>query len=173
MAELTAADAAAAAETILPIIKRAAPEAIERAELVDQCGLETDEIRAGLAHLLDGDAIREEGAGFALASSAPSAAPSADEAAGEEGEGAPETADPASPASVPGAGQNYRATFDVTLTFGEKKDDAALQAAAAIEEEIADLVHERYPNAVVSVDVSKVEAYKPRVIFGEGAEAAD
>lgn len=172
MTELSAEDTKAASEAILPLIKRAAPEPIERAELVDQCGLQTDEIRAGLAFLVEGGTIREEGDGYAIASAPPAAAPSAN-GNGASDEEAPETDDPTSPASVPGSGQNYRATFDVTATFAETKDDAALAASAAMEEEIADLIHGKYPGAVISVDVTRIEAYKPRVIYGEGAKPSD
>jgi hypothetical protein len=172
VADLSPEDAKAAAEAILPLIKRASPEAIERAELVDQCGLETDEIRAGIAFLVEGGTIREEGGGYAIASAPPAAAPSAD-GDGASDEEAPETDDPASPASVPGSGQNYRATFEVTATFAETKDEAALAAAAAMEEEIADLIHAKYPGAVIGVDVTRIEAYKPRVIYGEGSTPSD
>lgn len=170
MAELAPEEAKAAADALLPLIRRAAPEPIERAELVDQSGLETDEARAGITFLEEGGMIREEDGGFALASAPPTAAPSSGEGEGEGDEKPPETPDAASPASVPGTGQNYRATFEVTATFAETKDDAALAAAAAMEEEIADLVHAKYPGAVISVDVTRIEAYKPRVIFEEGGK---
>lgn len=173
MADLSPEDTKAAAEAILPLIKRASPEAIERAELVDQSGLETDEIRAGLAFLVEGGTIREEGGGYALAGVAPTAAASD----GKDGEGesddGPETPDAASPASVPGSGQNYRASFAVTATFAETKDEAAMQAAAAMEVEIANLIHGKYPGAVISVDVARIEAFKPRVIYGEGSKPTD
>jgi hypothetical protein len=165
VADLSPEDAEAVADQILPLISRAAPEPIERAELVDTSGLETDELRAGLAWLEEKEQIREEGGGYVLASAAPAASSSAN-GDGADDEEAPETSDPASPASVPGSGENYRATFDVMVTFGEKRDEAALQAAAAMETEIAELIHAKYPGAVLSVDVSKVEAYKPRVIYG-------
>jgi hypothetical protein len=171
--DLPPEDAKAAAEVILPLIKRSAPEAIERAELVDQSGLETDEIRAGLSFLVEGGTIREEGGGYALASAAPTAAASNDSEEEGPGEDGPETSDATSPASVPGSGQNYRATFEVTATFAETKDEAALAAAAAMEEEIADMIHAKYTGAVISVDVSRIEAYKPRVIYGEGAQPKD
>ena len=170
MADLSPEDAQAAAEVILPLIRRASPEPIERAELVDRAGLETDEIRAGLGHLTEAGTIREEGGGYALTSAAPTAAPADGASDDEKG---PETADAASPASVPGSGQNYRASFEVTTTFAETKDDAALGAAGAMEVEIADLVHAKYPGAVVAVNVTKVEAYKSTVIYGEGSESQD
>lgn len=166
MADLAPEEAKAAADALLPLIRRAAPEPIERAELVDQSGLETDEARAGIAFLEEGGMIREEGGGYALASASPAPPTAAPSANGDEA--APETSDPTSPASVPGTGQNYRASFAVTATFGEKTDDGALAAAAAMEEEIADLIHARYPGAVIGVDVTRIEAYKPRVIYGDG-----
>lgn len=128
-------------------------------------GLETEEVRAGIALLLEAGSIEETEDGYRVAG-AEEKLPGPDEPAPSDEE-VPRSDDAASPASVPGASQSYRAAYDVMVTFGGPgdRDEAALQKAAAMEEEIASAIHELYPNAVVAVETGRIEAYKPRVIY--------
>jgi hypothetical protein len=169
-------DAQAAAGVLLPLIRRVSPGALEKAEMVDNSGLDTDEIREGVDCLVAEGKIEETDDGYILAGREAEAAASATktrakEASGEEGEGSGGP-DPAAPPSVPGSLNSYRATMETVITYGgsEEGDEEAMAKAAAMEEEIADLIHQQYPNSVVAVEVKKVEAYKPRVIFVEGGE---
>lgn len=169
------ADAQAAADTIFPLIRRVAPGALEKAELQEGSGLETDEIRAALELLKSKGWIEETDDGYRVPGAADSIAPERPKAKGdgeEEDEDEPGATDPAVPQSVPGTDQGYRATLEIVLTYGGRmRDEAAMAQAAAMEEEVADAIHKLYPGGIVAVDVKKVEAYKPRVIFDrEGAE---
>lgn len=168
---MAAEDAAAAADALLPLIRRVSPGALEKAEIVEQSGLEAEEIREGLALLEEQGKIEDTDDGYRVVGTS-TLADSAASGPGGDGDGEkPREDDPASPASVPGSAQSYRATFSVTATYGgAKRDEAALQQAAAMEEEIAEGIHALYPNAVIAVDVVQVEAYKPRVIYGKDAE---
>ncbi|MGH2939472.1 MAG: hypothetical protein ACRDPE_15295 [Solirubrobacterales bacterium] len=169
-------DAQAAADVLLPLIRRVAPGAMEGAELVEKSGLETGEIREGIAVLVENGSITETDDGYQAAGATGDLATAVAAAGGPDDtdDDGPETDDPASPASVPGAGQSYRATFSITATYGGTTNDAAaMQQAAAMEEEIADAIHGLYPNAVIAVDVEQIEAYKPRVIYGKGAPAEE
>jgi hypothetical protein len=164
-------DAQAAADVLLPLLRRVAPGAMEGAEIVEKSGLETGEIREGMKVLLEGGQVEETDDGFKVAGATGDLATAAGAGApDDDDEDRPETDDPASPAAVPGAGQSYRATFSITATYGgTTNDQAAMAQAAAMEEEIADAIHGLYPNAVIAVDVTQIEAYKPRVIYGKGA----
>lgn len=160
-------DAAAAAGALLPLIRRVAPGALEKAELVEQSGMETDEIREGLEFLTAEGKIEETEDGYKLAGAEAKAV----EATAEEQPGG---ADPGTPMSVPGVQKGYRATMEVTVTYGgPERDEEAMAEAAAMEERIANLVHGEYPDAVVAVEVKKVEAYQPRVIFQDGGGSED
>lgn len=167
-------DAAAAAGVLLPLIRRVAPGALEKAEIVEGSGLDTDEIREGLDALLKEGKIEETDDGYRLAGR--EAELSAAAQSQEESEEGASDADPATPLSVPGVQNGYRSTMQVTITYGGlETDEEAMARAAAMEDEIADLVHKAYPDSVVAIEVKRVEAYKPRVIFqedagGDGAE---
>lgn len=171
-------EAQAAADVLLPLIRRVSPGALERAEVVEQSGLETDEIRDGIALLLEQRKIEDTDDGYRVlgaASLSEVAAGAAETEPTPEADGdGPVEANPASPASVPGSAQSYRAKFDVSITYGgTTRDEAAVQQAAAMEEEIANLLAEHYPNAVLSVEVARIEAYKPRPIFDRDQDTPD
>jgi hypothetical protein len=176
VSDLSTEDAGIAADVIYPLIRRVAPGELTKSELVEQCGLDNDEIRAGVQRLLDGGRIHATEDGWAVAgagaSEAGGAPPPEDDDEGPAPNEPGDAPDPGSPGvAVPEEG--YKAIYEVTVAFGGKEDEAAIAIAAEMEEEIADLLHSRYPHAVVGAEVKGLVAYRPRVIFGGNGGDAD
>lgn len=169
-------DAAAAAAAILPLIRRVSPGAMEKMELVEASGMETDELREGLDCLLAEGKIEETDDGYKLAGREAETAAAASKTPpppAEEDEGDGAGPHPAVPVSVVG-GNDSRAIMEVIVTYaGGDRDEETAAKAAAMEEEIADLIHQRYPDSVTSVEVKRVEGYTPRLIFDREAMQQD
>lgn len=159
-----------AADPIEVELQRAAPGRVEKAELVDLTGIETDDLRAGLASLEAEGRIGEDGDGYFLMSDGKEAGPPPPDPDVPEDapRGTPSDVANAAALQAPGAGPSYRATYGLQLAFagarGGKRDDAAKETAQQLEEMIADAVN----GAVgigVSVELTDLEAFdSPRRI---------
>lgn len=159
------------AEQISMILRRAAPDQLEKAELLDQSGLQVDEFRVGVAEL-ESAGLLDEAAdhyGWRPPGSGPTAPPpDSDEA--EEADAAPRVRDVEPIANAPATGPTYRADYRVVVQFaatrGEGRDEAALKRATTIGERLAE-----FSGGAVEMDA--LDAFDaPRRVFG-GADESD
>lgn len=155
------------ADEIEVLLQRAAPGALEKGELVDQVGLNTDELREGLAWLEAEGQVKytEEGDFDGYVWVEEGEAPAA---AGEE-ESESEADDDDDPRAAPGPAldAHVRARFVVVASFSaSSSDDGSIRKAQALADEIGNALGMAFPKLALHVDVEAVEAFdNPRPLW--------
>lgn len=178
MAEET--DYGYAADLLYAELRRAWPDDVSKEALLEGSGLSPEEARAGLKILEEKKRLDETAEGYKAI-----VGDEVDEAAaraipGDEAEEPPtaeeEAAPPQSPSSpapfTTGVGATYHAQYALQIAFSGshgQSPEAAIKTARAMEEQVADALHQLFPGAVVSAELKKIEVYdKPREIPLEG-----
>ena len=164
-----------AAEAILALLRREFPEGMETEEVADRLGYGKNELREGVESLERADLLDPEYNGLRLLSSEDPYRSVPEEENPDSGTESSEGPDPApmvagDPAELMGT---VRTSVLVTVTrpaVGDS-DREVIDGAERTEEAIATAVHEVFPSAVVSADVTAVEAFdKPRVLYRRKGE---
>jgi hypothetical protein len=154
-----------AADEIEIFLQRAAPGAVEREEIVAETGMDTDDLRDGLAYLTEEGSIRETKDGFFQVADGDEPPATASD---EEDAAAPTLADDDDPAGPALTGAQLRANFEVICTFGQDpgaSDKAALLKTEAIRNEIGNALGAALPKLDFHVEVTAVDAFTARPLW--------
>lgn len=159
------------ADVVEKALQRVHPNEMEKGELSDATGLNSQELRAGLEALEERGRLNVNGEGYALNLDGddPARVPPPPEPDGEEeaGESEQQLAAAAPALQLPGAGAPYRAILKLTVAFagarGGNADDDAKSTARRLEETVAEIVSEGL-NVGVIVELTDLEALQPRKV---------
>lgn len=159
----------AAADEIEILLQRAAPGSIEKAEVVSETGLGTDEVRAGVAHLEEQGRARETDYGeLTWAGDGDNPASDDDDSALiRENDLTGRLAD--LHADGPALSGQVRSTFEIVCSFGRApgdSDNSAILKTQAIAEEIGNALGAAMPRLDFHVDVRRVDTFdSPRTLW--------
>lgn len=164
------------ADQVAVILQRAHPNELSKEELVEQAGLSTTDLRTCLDALRQGGELDESGDGYRWVD------PAGELTGGGDEELVPDKAadgeQPLATELVDDSGRTNRFVLEVTGNFKPARgatDEANVRQAAAIAEEIQNVLGTALPAIGTIVLVKRLEAYdKPRVVYdAEAAAEAD